>query len=94
MTDLAENLARLRKAKDLSQESLAERAGVGVDTVARIERGTRTTCRPATLHRLAAALSVSAQTLLTGDDHGHSALATNAEMVRLREHGDRVADRR
>lgn len=85
MTDLAENLARLRKAKDLSQESLAERAGVGVDTVARIERGTRTTCRPATLHRLAAALSVSVQTLLTGDDYGHSARATNAEMVRLRQ---------
>ncbi|WP_285100917.1 helix-turn-helix transcriptional regulator [Promicromonospora sp. MEB111] len=85
MTDLAENLARLRKAKDLSQESLAERAGVGVDTVARIERGTRTTCRPATLHRLAAALSVSAQTLLTGEDNRQSALATNAEMVRLRQ---------
>ena len=85
MTDLAENLARLRKANDLSQETLAERAGVGVDTVARIERGTRTTCRPATLHRLATALAVPVQTLLIGDSREHPALATRGQMVRLRQ---------
>lgn len=61
---LAENLARIRKARDFSQEQLAEAAHVGVDTVARIEQGKRTTCRPATLRRLAAALEVSTQTLL------------------------------
>lgn len=85
MTGLPENLARLRKARDLSQEGLAERAGVGVDTVARIERGTRTTCRPATLHRLAVALGVPVQTLLNGDHREHSALATQQVMVRLRQ---------
>ncbi|MEU6645661.1 helix-turn-helix transcriptional regulator [Saccharomonospora sp. NPDC046836] len=53
---LSENLARFRKARDLSQEQLAEAATVGVDTVARIEQGKRTTCRPATLARLASAL--------------------------------------
>jgi transcriptional regulator with XRE-family HTH domain len=85
MTDLAENLARLRKAHDLSQEALAERAGVGVDTVARIERGTRTTCRPATLHRLATALAVPVQALLTGDSREHPELATRGQLVQLRQ---------
>lgn len=66
MEHLSENLARFRKARDLSQEALAERAGVGIDTVARIERGTRSTCRPVTLQRLATALGVSVQDLLTG----------------------------
>lgn len=85
MTDLAENVARLRKARDLSQEALAERAGVGIDTVARIERGTRTTCRPATLHRLAVALTVPIHALLTGDSGEPAARATRGEMVRLRQ---------
>lgn len=66
MPDLAENLARLRKARDLSQEALAAAAGVGIDTVARIERGTRTVCRPQTLDKLAAALGVSARVLQGG----------------------------
>ncbi|WP_410563842.1 helix-turn-helix domain-containing protein [Amycolatopsis sp. cmx-4-61] len=61
---LAENLTRIRKARDFSQEGLAEAASVGVDTVARIEQGTRTTSRPATLRKLAAALGVSVDALL------------------------------
>lgn len=61
---LSENLARIRKARDLSQESLAEAAAVGVDTVARIEQGIRTSTRPETLRRLAAALGVSQEALL------------------------------
>lgn len=61
---LSENLARYRKGRDLSQEQLAEAAKVGVDTVARIEQGVRTTSRPATLRRLAAALDVSVEQLL------------------------------
>lgn len=64
MRPLSENLARMRKARDLSQEALAEAAGVGVDTVARIEQGTRITTRPATARRLAAALGVSVDVLL------------------------------
>lgn len=64
MQMLSENLARFRKARDLSQERLAERAAVGVDSVARIEQGIRTSTRPQTLHRLAAALDVSVDQLL------------------------------
>ncbi|PXY17333.1 helix-turn-helix domain-containing protein [Prauserella flavalba] len=61
---ISENLARFRKARDLSQEQLAAAASVGVDTVARIEQGKRSTCRPATLQRLADALGVSVENLL------------------------------
>ncbi len=64
MRPLSENLARFRKARDLSQERLAERASVGVDTIARIEQGTRTSTRPQTLHKLAIALGVSKDQLL------------------------------
>lgn len=61
---LATNLARSRKARNLSQEQLAEAAGVGVDTVGRIERGERRTTRPATVAKLAAALDTSSDALL------------------------------
>lgn len=64
MGPLSENLARIRKARDLSQEALAEAANVGVDTVARIEQGTRTATRPHTARSLAAALGVSVDVLL------------------------------
>jgi transcriptional regulator with XRE-family HTH domain len=61
---LGENLARIRKARNLSQEELAASAGVAVDTVARIERGERQTTRTVTLNKLATALGVEPSTLL------------------------------
>lgn len=61
---LGENLARIRKARNLSQEELAAAAGVAVDTVARIERGERQTTRTATLNKLATALGVEPSKLL------------------------------
>ncbi len=61
---LGENVARIRKARNLSQEELAAGAGVAVDTVARIERGERQTTRTATLNKLARALGVEPSTLL------------------------------
>lgn len=63
-SSLPDNLARFRKARNMSQEELASAAGVGVDTVARIEQGTRQTSRPATLTRLARALGVTVERLL------------------------------
>lgn len=61
---LGENLARIRKARNLSQEELAAAAGVAVDTVARIERGERQTTRTSTLNKLSDALGVQPSTLL------------------------------
>ncbi|OLF11018.1 hypothetical protein BLA60_13455 [Actinophytocola xinjiangensis] len=59
---LPDNLARFRKARNLSQEQLSA-AGVAVDTVARIERAERQTTRPATVRKLAAALHISPSAL-------------------------------
>jgi transcriptional regulator with XRE-family HTH domain len=64
LSSLPDNMARLRKARNLSQEQLAEAAQVGVDTVGRIERGERRTVRPQTLERLATALGVGTGVLL------------------------------
>lgn len=63
---LSENLARLRKSKDLSQEELAEAAEVGVDTIGRLERGSRRAARDETIAKIAQALGVT-PTVLRGE---------------------------
>ncbi|HEY7009327.1 MAG TPA: tetratricopeptide repeat protein [Jatrophihabitantaceae bacterium] len=52
----ARELRALRRAAGLSQEALAERAGVSVDSVAALERGRRRHPRTGTVQALAAAL--------------------------------------
>ena len=49
-------LRQLRHEHGLSQEALADRAGISLTTVVRLERRARTPCRCRTLARLAAAL--------------------------------------
>lgn len=61
---LGENVARTRRARGLSQEDLADRSGVSVDTIARLERGQRQMVRSVTLARLARGLGVDMTTLL------------------------------
>jgi DNA-binding Xre family transcriptional regulator len=56
---LPDNLARIRKARNFSQEQLSAAASVSVDTIARIERAERQTTRPSTVDKLAAALGVT-----------------------------------
>jgi transcriptional regulator with XRE-family HTH domain len=95
---LGENVARIRKARNLSQEELAAGAGVAVDTVARIERGERQTTRTATLNKLAGALGVEPSTLLgilppheqaTGDVTGlRRALTSSTEVPGLTDFAD------
>ncbi|HET6286372.1 MAG TPA: helix-turn-helix domain-containing protein [Amycolatopsis sp.] len=81
-TPFAENLARFRKGRNLSQEELAEAAAVGIDTVARIEQGTRATCRPKTLSSLANALGVTIDALLGAAPKQHS---RDVDVVPLRK---------
>jgi transcriptional regulator with XRE-family HTH domain len=59
----AEAVRRVRYRRDLTQEQLAEAAGVSVDTVKSIESGKRAG-RPATLAKLARAMGVSTTALL------------------------------
>jgi tetratricopeptide (TPR) repeat protein/DNA-binding XRE family transcriptional regulator len=54
-------LRRLRKAANLSQEELAERAGISTQAVSAIERGERRRPYPRTLRALMDALEASAQ---------------------------------
>jgi serine/threonine-protein kinase RsbW len=51
-----ERLRHLRRLHGLSQDKLADRAGISSATVARLERQSRPSCRTRTLARLAAAL--------------------------------------
>ena len=49
-------LRKLRREQSLTQQQLADRAGLSPATVTRLERLTHATCRGRTLARLAAAL--------------------------------------
>jgi DNA-binding XRE family transcriptional regulator len=58
-----ERLRQLRRQHGLSQEKLADRAGVSLTTVARLEGESRAPCRFRTLARLAAALGEQPATI-------------------------------
>lgn len=62
-------LARLRHSSGVSQEALAEAAGIGVRTVRDIERGIVTRPRPDTLRRIAHALGLSEAERLQLESH-------------------------
>ncbi|WFE44263.1 helix-turn-helix transcriptional regulator [Verrucosispora sp. WMMD1129] len=64
MPTIGEHLARIRRQSTLTQEQLAERAGVSVETIRKLESGARASARMATLHALARALDVSTTALL------------------------------
>ena len=61
---IGRNLARLRTQADLTQEQLAERSGVSVDLIRRLEQGSRASARLDSLYRLACALDVPLSELL------------------------------
>lgn len=67
-------LLEARRRKALTQSELAERAGVGVITVLRIERGTfQKAPRPGTVRKLSEALGIDPGWLLYGDAEGKAA---------------------
>jgi DNA-binding XRE family transcriptional regulator len=57
-------LRALRRQRGLSQEKLADRAGISTATVARLERHPHPSCRGRTLARLAAALGEYPATIM------------------------------
>ena len=61
---LGDNLKRFRKAKGLSQEKLAQKAGVTYSTLSKIEAGYNTNPKVLSLIRLAKALDVTVTDLL------------------------------
>ena len=58
------NIKLLRVRRELSQEALAERSGVGRDTISRIENGHTHNVQYRTVARLAKALEVDPVELL------------------------------
>ncbi|QKV69863.1 helix-turn-helix domain-containing protein [Streptomyces harbinensis] len=61
---LGDRLARLRRIGDLTRERLAERAGVSVDVVRKLEQRRKHSARLPTLHALARGLGVELTALL------------------------------
>jgi transcriptional regulator with XRE-family HTH domain len=62
---IGDRLGRIRREHGLSQEDLAERAGLSRDLIAKLEQGRRSSCRITSLMKLANALDVEL-TELTG----------------------------
>jgi transcriptional regulator with XRE-family HTH domain len=87
---LGKRIADRRKALTLTQESLAEEAGIGSSYVARIETGTR---KPTldVLGRIAEALGVPLWHLLA-DERERSAVYERAFERRARPLGEAAAD--
>jgi len=61
---LGDRLARLRRLADLTQEQVAERSGVSVDVVRKLEQRRKHSARLPTLHALAKGLGVEVVALL------------------------------
>jgi transcriptional regulator with XRE-family HTH domain len=59
MESIGENIARIRRRRGLTQQELAERSGVSIGVIRKLERSERDTATLATLGRLAAALDVT-----------------------------------
>jgi transcriptional regulator with XRE-family HTH domain len=70
--NLSENIVKQRHALHLTQEKLAERAGMSVNFLSKLERGASRTVSAETLQHLASALEVSMEELLTGTEQVHT----------------------
>jgi transcriptional regulator with XRE-family HTH domain len=63
-TSIGDRIRSLREFRDVTQEELAERAGVHVDTIRKLEQGQRQSARINTLRALARALDVQLERLV------------------------------
>ncbi|MGJ6961158.1 helix-turn-helix domain-containing protein [Streptosporangium sp. G11] len=63
---IGQRLAVARRYTGLTQEALAERAGVNVDTIRKLEQGQRQSARVSTANALATALGITTTELLLG----------------------------
>jgi len=60
---LGDNIARIRRQRTVTQEQLAERAGISVETISKLERNERTSARMLTTSAIARALGVPTSSL-------------------------------
>ncbi len=66
---IGDKLRRTRKQALLTQQQLADKSGVGITTIVRIERN-QVEPQASTIRKLAQALDVEPNELLKGDDQG------------------------
>lgn len=81
---LGTRIRQFRELQGLTQATLAERAGLAVDAVGRVERGTRTP-RLDTLSRLATALGVPLPELVDVDGQFTDRATLAPELIELVE---------
>lgn len=81
-------IAGCRKRRGLTQEQLAELAGIAVDTLCRLEQGRRSSARLSTLQKLAYALGVDTAAILVAPAAGPSSDTVTAPAARDAEESD------
>jgi len=95
---IGERLARLRRRHGLSQERLAERSGISVDVIRKLEQGRRKSALMATLTALARALDVEVSVLVgqpstvRSDDSAGLVLAVREALTSLEDFPGLPAD--
>lgn len=67
LESIGPRLRRVRRAQDITQDALAERTGVAVSTIVRIEKG-QVTPQIETVFKIAEALGIDPKALAFGDD--------------------------
>ncbi|MBC8744268.1 helix-turn-helix transcriptional regulator [Lactobacillus sp. Marseille-P7033] len=67
MNNLSQNIVKQRHALHLTQEKLAERAGISINFLSKLERSASKSVSAETLQRLANALEISMEELLNGN---------------------------
>ena len=72
MNNLSKNIVTQRHALHLTQEKLAERAGISVNFLSKLERSASKSVSAETLQRLADALEISMEELLNGKSPSQS----------------------
>jgi len=92
---IGERIKQLRLQRDpqMTQRELAERAGVSVDLISKLEQGRKQTALLVSLHKIAGALDVDASMLLarpsridvTDDAQDHGVLAIRRAITAVRE---------
>lgn len=81
---IGDRIRSLREFRDLTQEQLAARAGVSIDTVQALEQNKRQSARIDTLRKLARALDVQLERLV-GQATVTQQLADNGGLIALRD---------
>ncbi len=81
---LGDRLVRLRRLADMTQEGLAQRSGVSVDVIRKLEQHRKHSARLPTLHKLAAGLGVELTGLLGDPPALSSVQAESPALVAVR----------